>query len=104
MAARSRRALFPLRDSRANWLNLIVMAHESGNLMLHIVLDQQQSDLLKQSGRTLQVFDPRGRLIGFIEPAPSEAEIARAKARMAIDEPEYTTDEVLEHLRSLEKR
>lgn len=72
--------------------------------MLQIVLDERQAELLKQSGRTLQVLDPQGRFIGFIEPAPSEAEIARAKARMAIDEPEYTTDEVLERLRSLERR
>lgn len=72
--------------------------------MFHIVLDQQQAELLARTGKTLQVLDPQGRLVGFIEPAPTEAEIARAKARLAIDEPEYTTDEVLEHLRSLEKR
>lgn len=71
--------------------------------MIHIVLDQQQAALVAQAGEPLQALDPQGRLVGFIEPAPSEAEIARAKARLAIDEPEFTTDEALDYLRSLEK-
>ncbi|HQU41656.1 MAG TPA: hypothetical protein PK867_02545 [Pirellulales bacterium] len=72
--------------------------------MTHIVLDQEQATLLAETGKPMQAVDPQGRLVGFIEPAPSEAEIARAKARLAIDEPEFTTDEVIEHLQSLEKR
>ncbi|HEX7449485.1 MAG TPA: hypothetical protein VF306_18150 [Pirellulales bacterium] len=72
--------------------------------MSHIILNQEQAELLSRSRKKLQVRDSAGRIIGFIEPAPSEEEIARAKARMHLDEPEYTTDEVREHLRSLEKR
>jgi hypothetical protein len=72
--------------------------------MLHITLDQQQAELLTRAGQAIQVLDQQGRLIGFIEPAPSEEEIARARSRMALDEPEFSTAEVLEHLRSLEKR
>lgn len=72
--------------------------------MSHIVLDERQAALLAQSDRPLQALDAQGRLVGFIEPAPSEAEIARAKGRLVLDEPEYTTDEVIQYLRSLEKR
>ena len=72
--------------------------------MLHITLDQQQAEILAQAGKLIQVLDQQGRLIGFIEPAPTEEEIARALSRRDLDEPEYTTAEVLEHLRSLEKQ
>ena len=72
--------------------------------MLHITLDQEQAELLSRAGKTIQVLDQQGRLIGFIEPAPTEEEIDRAISRRDIDEPEYTTAEVLEHLRSLEKQ
>lgn len=71
--------------------------------MPEIILSEEQAALLAQAGQTLRVRDPRGRLIGFLEPAPSEEEIARAKERMKLDEPEYTTAEVLEYLRSLER-
>lgn len=72
--------------------------------MLHITLDSQQAELLTRTGKTIQVLDEQGHLIGFIEPAPSEEEIARARSRRELDEPEFSTEEVLEHLRSLEKR
>lgn len=71
--------------------------------MLHITLDQNQAEILARAGKSIQVFDQQGRLIGFMEPAPTEEEIARAISRRDLDEPEYTTAEVLEHLRSLEK-
>lgn len=45
--------------------------------MLHITLDSRQAELLTRAGKTIQVLDEHGRLIGFIEPAPSEEEIAR---------------------------
>lgn len=69
--------------------------------MLHITLDSRQADLLTRAGKTIQVLDEHGRLIGFIEPVPSEEEIARARSRQMLDEPEFSSVEVLEHLRSL---
>lgn len=70
----------------------------------HIVVDEQQAQVIAAAGRSIQVRDSSGRLIGFITPAPPAAEIARAKQRISIDEPEYTTQEVLEHLRALSAR
>ena len=73
-------------------------------MVSHIVLNKQQAELLSRARKTIQVLDQEGRLVGFFEPAPSEAEIARARASLALQEPEYNTADVLEHMRSLEKR
>ncbi|HEX5444134.1 MAG TPA: hypothetical protein VFW87_09915 [Pirellulales bacterium] len=56
--------------------------------------------LVRRFERNVRVLDPNGRLLGFIDPAPSE-EIAQARERMKLDEPEFSTAEVLAYLRSL---
>ena len=74
--------------------------------MPHIVVDRDEAEMIAKAGRTVQVRDPNGRLVGFITPAPPAEELAAARARLAEGPqgPTYTTDEVLAHLRSLETR
>lgn len=71
--------------------------------MPHIVVDSGQAETIVKFGRNVQVRDPNGKIVGFIEPAPSDEEIALAKARLAKgpNGPTYTTQEVLDHLRTL---
>ncbi len=72
--------------------------------MPHIVVDEQQAAIIAQAGRSVQVLDPNGNIVGYVTPVPSPDEIARAKK--SLDEgaggPVYTTQQVLEYLRSLE--
>jgi hypothetical protein len=70
--------------------------------MPHIVVDERQAELVAQAHGLVQVRDPDGRVVGYITPAPTEEEIARAKLRFGSNEPTYTTQQVLDHLRSLE--
>ena len=74
--------------------------------MPHIVVDTDEAEMITKAGRTVHVRDPKGRLVGFITPAPPEEEIALAKARLAEGPqgPTYTTEEVLAHFRSLENQ
>lgn len=72
--------------------------------MPHITVDSAQAETIVKFGRQVQVRDPHGKIVGFIDPAPSDEEIALAKARLAEgpNGPTHTTQEVLDHLRSLD--
>lgn len=72
--------------------------------MPHIVVDLDEAEMIARAGRSVQVRDPNGNLVGFITPAPPADELAAARARLAEGPqgPTYTTQEVLAHLRSLE--
>ena len=73
--------------------------------MNHIVVSQEQVEVIRAAGRSVQVLDASGRIVGFIKPAPSEEQINRVKARIAEGPkgPMYSSEQVFEHLRSLEK-
>jgi hypothetical protein len=73
------------------------MSHE----MRHIVVDDEQAALIARSSHKLEVRDHQGRSLGYLTPGPSDEELAKFKARLAVSEPTYTTAEVLQHLRSL---
>ena len=84
--------------------------------MNYIVLDPQQVASLSQSSGSLEARVPDGTVVGFfVRQRPTEAtpitnssyefsaeEIAEATRRMSSDSPCLTTQQVLEHLRSLE--
>ncbi|HEV3004787.1 MAG TPA: hypothetical protein VGX78_10015 [Pirellulales bacterium] len=74
--------------------------------MSHIVVDEQQAALIARADQSLQVLDPRGKLIAFVRPISHDEneQIAIAKARLESNEPCFTTQEVLDHLRSLDAR
>jgi hypothetical protein len=50
------------------------------------------------------VRDQQGNILGTIEPAWTEEDIAEAKPVLATNTTWYTTEQVLDHLRSLEKK
>lgn len=70
--------------------------------MSQIVVDAQEAALIKTADGTVQIVDQYGKLVGFATPAPSDAELEKWRRRLAIDEPTYTSEEVRNHLRSLE--
>jgi hypothetical protein len=72
--------------------------------MPQIVLPREQAELVAQALEPVQVCDPSGAVLGVIEPIWTHDEIAEAKRRLSTDQPRYTTAQVLEHLRSLERK
>jgi hypothetical protein len=72
--------------------------------MTQIILTDDQVSALQFAAGTVEVRDGRGALLGYIARPPSDAEIAEATRRLASDGPWYTTQQVLDHLDSLEPR
>ena len=80
--------------------------------MTHIILTPEQAAVLAASNQPVPVVAPNGRCVGWVSPAmnfvvPKEnpftpEEIAEAERRIDSPGPWYTTQEVLEHLRSLD--
>src|SRR5262249_28235353 len=73
------------------------------NRMDHIVLNDEQAQLVATALKPVQVRDVKGNVLGYIPPVWTEEDIADAKRRLASEEPRYTTAQVLEYLRSLKK-
>ena len=69
--------------------------------MIQIVLSDEQAKVLQAATDAVEIRDSHGKLLGYISPPPSDAELAAAKRRLESDGPWYTTDQVLDHLRSL---
>jgi hypothetical protein len=85
--------------------------------MNYIILDPQQAASVTAAINPLEVRGPDGTVLGSLYPhrrgelaaSPdiypfTEADIAEAKRRSQSDGPRYTTQQVLDHLRSLEGR
>jgi hypothetical protein len=72
--------------------------------MPHIVVDDQQAKLISEATESVEIRDPRGICLGYVTQGFTDEDIAIAKGRLASDEPRYTTQEVLEHLRTLEHK
>jgi hypothetical protein len=72
--------------------------------MMQIILSDDQVSALQVTAGTVEVRDQRGALVGYLSRPASDAEIAAANRRLKSDGPWYTTQEVLDHLDSLERR
>jgi hypothetical protein len=72
--------------------------------MHHIVIDDQQAKLISEATESVEIRGPRGRHLGYVAQGFTDEDIAIAKDRLASDEPRYTTQEVLDHLQSLERK
>jgi hypothetical protein len=73
--------------------------------MPEIVLTQEQTDVVAQTHDAVRVRDPKGNILGYLEPPDfTTEEIAEAKRALASNQPRYTTAQVLEYLRSLEQK
>lgn len=71
--------------------------------MSHIVVDDKQAQIIAQSPNILEIRDQQGRCLGYVAHGFTDEDIALAKARLASDEPRLTTQQVVDHLRSLER-
>ena len=69
--------------------------------MTQIVLPREQADIVARAIEPIQVCDPNGELIGYIDPVWTREDIDEAKRRIASNQPRYTTAQVMEHLQSL---
>lgn len=72
--------------------------------MPHIIVDDQQAQIIAQSPNNLEIRDRQGRCLGYVAHGFTDEDIALAKKRLASDEPRFTTQQVLDHLRSLEQQ
>jgi hypothetical protein len=72
--------------------------------MQHIVVNDQQAKLISEATESVEIRDARGGHLGYVAHRFNDADIAIAKQRLASDEPRYTTQEVLDHLRSLDSK
>ena len=71
--------------------------------MPHLIVDDEQARIISEAPENIVIRDRNGRYLGYVTHDFTEEEIAIAKQRLASDEPRYTTEQVLEHLRSLEQ-
>ena len=75
-----------------------------GSAMTQIILTDDQIGALHVATGTVEVRDRRGALLGYLSRPASDAEVAEAVRRLKSGDPWYTTQQVLEHLNSLEGR
>jgi hypothetical protein len=71
--------------------------------MIQIILSDEQARAVQDAAEGVELRDERGKLVGYISRPPSNAEISAAKQRLKSDGPWYTTQQVLDHLQSLEQ-
>jgi len=71
--------------------------------MTQIILSDDQTRTVQAATGAVEVRDARGNLLGYMSPPPSDEEIAVAKRRLESEGPWYTTEQVLDHLKSLEQ-
>jgi hypothetical protein len=69
-----------------------------------IVVDDEQAKLIAEATDTVEIRDRQGKHLGYVAHGFTKEDIAIAKQRAASKEPCYTTQEVLDHLRSLEPK
>jgi hypothetical protein len=72
--------------------------------MTQIILSDDQANAVQAATDTVEIRDRRGNLLGYVSLPPSEAEIAEARGRLHSAGPWYTTEQVLDHLKSLEQQ
>lgn len=72
--------------------------------MPHIIVDDEQAKIICQSAESIEIRDATGKHLGYLARGFTHEDIAIARERMASDEPRYTTQEVLDHLQSLEHK
>ena len=71
--------------------------------MLEIILTKEQAAIVASALKPVQVRDPSGNLLGILDPPWTEADLEDALRRRASGEPGFSFQQVMEHLRSLER-
>jgi hypothetical protein len=69
-----------------------------------VVVDDEQAKLISEATESVEIRDARGGHLGYVMHPFTEEDIAVAKHRLASKEPRYTTQEVLDHLQTLDRK
>ena len=72
--------------------------------MIQIVVNADQAKQMSEARDSVEFVDENGKRLGYFARPFTDDDIRIAKERLASDEPRYTTEEVLEHLRKLEQQ
>ncbi len=72
--------------------------------MQHLVVSDEQARLIAQTSEGIEIRDRDGNHLGYVAHGFCDADITLANERKASDEPRHSTREVLDHLRSLERK
>jgi hypothetical protein len=68
--------------------------------MRDVVISEELLQAIAESGGDVRFVNARGEVLGRFEPELTAAELEEIRRRLASREPRYTTDQVLERLRS----
>jgi len=71
--------------------------------MTSVVLNAEQAKVVREATETIELRDSKGDLLGYVSPSLDADVIAEAKRRVDSDGPWFSTQQVLDHLRSLER-
>lgn len=71
--------------------------------MVQIVLNNEQARRLAESDDTVVFVDPEGHVLATLDGTFSPEEVQAAERRAGSRGPWHSTDEVIAHLRSLER-
>ncbi len=71
--------------------------------MTQIVLNDQQWQAFQAGTGAVEIRDPQGRLLGYVSRPVDRAELEEVRRRLDSSGPWYTTQQVLDHLKSLEQ-
>ena len=70
--------------------------------MTQIVLSDEQAQAVQEATGAIELRDREGRLLGYIRRPLTKERIAELRRRAESEGPWYTTEQVLQHLASLD--
>lgn len=69
--------------------------------MTIIVIDPQQAKIISEAEDQVEIRDADGQHVGYVARGFTPNEVAEARRRLDSEGPWYTTQQVVEHIRSL---
>ncbi|MEK6249543.1 MAG: hypothetical protein N2C12_15280 [Planctomycetales bacterium] len=72
--------------------------------MPRIVVDDEQARIIQEATDGVEIRDGQGKHLGYIAHGFTSEDIAIAKQRQSSNERRYTTEEVTDHLESLDNK
>jgi hypothetical protein len=72
--------------------------------MLQITLTPEQAQVVATALKPVEVRDADGQVLGHIQPVWTEKDVEEATQDLATNQEWYTTEQVLAHLKSLERQ
>jgi len=69
--------------------------------MIYIVVDDQQAKLIAESSQSVEIRDNKGNHLGFVSHGFSNEDLALAKQRLSSAQPRVSSEELIDHLRTM---